>query len=269
MPKLRTWRDFSEGNTGEVVLAIDFDATGRPEARFADLAERLGAGFTIWETLPAAVAASDGEGYVKQWADEVQATGRPVRAVLGFCAGAAFAPFLADRIAEGQHRPPLLLFDPEIVTPLSLYWQYAKVIEIAATTLTPAEVAQAQDAGRAAQQRTPDLNELAALLLGHFETYAKVAFDRMGLSSEHAGELMVTFAAFVNYLTAAGGLDPVPEWRTATVLSSTSPTSGLNGLRAIDPSTGDVAAEEIRFDLAHADLLRDDDVVRTVRNLLS
>lgn len=269
MPTLRTWRDLSGGDAGSVLLAIDFDATGRPEARFTDLAAALGPGYPLWETVPAAVAPADGEGYVKRWADEILEIGRPVRGVLGFCAGAAFAPAVADRLATGGERPPLLLFDPEVITPLSLYWQYAKVIEFAATSLTPAEMAEAQDAGRHAQQRTPDVEELGAELLRQFRTYAGNAFDRMGLSPARAEELMSTFTAFMDYLVAAAGTDPVPAWRSATVFTSTSPTSGLNGLRAMDPSIGEVAGRELRFDLTHGELLRDEAVARTVRELLS
>lgn len=56
MPTLRTWRDLSGGDAGSVLLAIDFDATGRPEARFTDLAAAPGPGYPLWETVPAAVA---------------------------------------------------------------------------------------------------------------------------------------------------------------------------------------------------------------------
>jgi hypothetical protein len=270
MAELKTWRELVGGKTDDVILAIDFDATGRPEARFTDLAERLGPSFTIWETLPAQVGATDGEGYIKQWADEVRSTGRHVRAVLGFCAGAAFAPSMSARIGTWQETPPLILFDPEIVTPITLYWQYVKVVELAATSLTPGELDEARETGRLAQQLVSNLDQLAAELLKTFQKFAGIAFERMGLNAEKSAELMDTFAGFVGYLAAAGQLEPIPDWRTATVLASTSPTSGLNGLRAIDPTLGDdVAAREIRFELEHAELLRDDQVIKTVRELLA
>ncbi|MEV5989679.1 hypothetical protein AB0L85_32870 [Streptomyces sp. NPDC052051] len=270
---ISTWRELTGGNPEEIVLAVDFDATGRPEARFTDLAQRLGPDFTVWETAPQgmeAEAGPDGESYVKRWAEAARADGRTVRAVLGFCAGGVFAPFLADRIAEWQERPKLLLFDPETVTPMTMYWQFAKVVELAAPTLTAAELAEAQDAGRRAQEELRSLDALSAELLTIFRRVGELAFPRLGLDATSSGELMATFSSFIGYLGAAGSLDPLAGWRTATVLASTTPTSGLNGYRQIHPDAGqDLVAREIRVETEHGNLLGNDEVAKLAVELLT
>lgn len=268
MESLKVWRPLPPGHGHELVLAIDFDATGRPEARFTDLAERLGPGYTLWETRPVPSAGPHGEAYVRGWAEELRTTQRPVRAILGFCAGAAFAPSLARRISGWQAAPvPLVLFDPEIVTPDTLYWQYSKIVDIASSVLTSAETDRALQAGREAHARCPGVATLGTEIRAALEEHVAVAFGRLGLDQERSEEIVETFAGFVEYLCAAGTLDPVPAWKTATVISSSSVTSGLNRLRATDRTIGnDVAATEIRLDLSHADLLRSPEAVDAVRD---
>lgn len=270
MESLSMWRALPPGRAGEVILAIDFDATGRPEARFADLAERLGPAYTVWETRPQRDGRPDGDAYVQRWATEILMAGRPVRAVLGFCAGAAFAPSLALLVSNRQPFPvPLILFDPEVVTPDTLYWQYTKIVNIAAPTLTPDETTRAMEAGREARSRSGDLAQLGADVDGALRKHVAVAFERLGLDEERSNELLEAFAAFVEYLCAAGTLDPIPDWKSATAISSSSAASGLNRLRAADPTIGaDLVAREVRLDVPHSELLRSSEAADAVRSLL-
>jgi hypothetical protein len=273
MSELSTWRELVSGTGDDVVLAIDFDATGRPEARFADLAPRLTLGAAVWETVPLGMeklAGPSGESYVKRWAEEVRASGRNVLGVLGFCAGGAFAPTLAETIGQWQQTPQLILFDPEIVTPLTMYWQFTKVIEVATSSLTPAELAAARDDARRAQERIPDIEPLADELLSIFRRVGGIAFPRLGLDTERGEEVVALFASFIGYLCAAGQFDPLDAWQQATVVSSTSPTSGLNGFRQLNPGyTAALAASELVFDTTHATLLSNDEVASTASTLLA
>jgi hypothetical protein len=268
-----TWRALTTSSAETVALAIDFDATGRPEARFADLAPRLGADTSLWETVPLGMdtlAGPTGEGYVKRWAEEVRADGRTVTAVMGFCAGGALAPALAAQIGQWQPEPQLILFDPEIVTPLTMYWQFAKVLEVATSSLSPAELEQAREAGRLAQQQLDGLEPLAARLTEIFAEVGAIAFPRLGLDVTSGNEVITLFRSFISYLCAAGQFDPLPDWTRATVLTSASPTSGLNGYRTINPQAPRrIAGEELTFAVEHAGMLNDPEVAATTRRLLS
>ncbi|MEU1313377.1 hypothetical protein ABZ419_31405 [Streptomyces cinnamoneus] len=268
------WRVLADGNTDDIVLAVDFDATGRPEARFTDLVAAMGPGLTVWETVPQSMGAEiglTGEGYVERWAEEVRASGRRVSAVMGFCVGSVYAAPLAERIGQWQGEAPrMVLFDPEQASPLSMYWQFLKVIELMSSVLTPAETAVARAAGQAAQQANHDnLPQLGTELLKQFKEIGDLAFDRLGLDAERRAEVSVTFGSFISYLSAAGQLDPFADWRKAVAISSASPTSGLNAARSAAPGGEvDMVAEELRFTAEHTELLRDPEVARAVGDLL-
>jgi hypothetical protein len=248
-----------------VVLAVDYPFTGRPEAGFADLVAKLPRAHPVWETVPpvrGAEAGMTGADYVDRWYAEVGA--RPVRAVLGFCAGSVYAAALADRIAAGGagERPALLLFDPESPNAITVYWQFHKVIDGLGAVLTPEEVAEAQRAGQRVSEGTTDLRELGQRLLEVFREAAVVAFDRARLDAVRRADFVDTVTAFMSYLVAAATIDVSAGFAGATAISSRTETNGLNLLPPAE-RTG-VVAREIRFDIEHADLLRDPDVVRAV-----
>ncbi|NEE34606.1 hypothetical protein G3M53_55360, partial [Streptomyces sp. SID7982] len=85
MTEPQTWRVLGNADAHELVLAVDFDATGRAEGRFTDLAAGLAAlPFSIRETVPQEEGTgAGGAGPVERWLEEVAADGRPVRAVFG------------------------------------------------------------------------------------------------------------------------------------------------------------------------------------------
>ncbi|MFF8914663.1 hypothetical protein ACF08M_15400 [Streptomyces sp. NPDC015032] len=132
MSKLRTWREISRGETDDVVLVVDFDATGRNEARFSDLMGNLKIPVTCWETVPQTLFTGSPpavDGFVDGWTEEVRSSGRRVTAVMGFCVGGVYAAALADRAREWQKECPMvILFDPEKASGITLYWQFHKVI---------------------------------------------------------------------------------------------------------------------------------------------
>ncbi|MGN2364020.1 hypothetical protein [Streptomyces luridiscabiei] len=269
MTEPQTWRVLGNAEAHELVLAVDFDATGRAEGRFTDLAAGLaGLPFSIRETVPQeAGTGAGGPGPVERWLEEVAADGRPVRAVFGFCVGGVYAGAIAQRIAERQGRAPaLVLFDPEQSGPLTLYSQFHKVLDSMSTLLSDEETAQATAEARRAHELHTEMAPLGAQLLDVYQRIAKPVFDRLGLDEKRQEEFTAVFALFVGYLIAAEEIDPLPAWREAVVVTSSSPTSGLNGSRG---AGRDIAVRrELRVDVPHVDLLRDPGVTRTVAELL-
>ncbi|KOV61144.1 hypothetical protein ADK64_28530 [Streptomyces sp. MMG1121] len=253
-----------------VVLAVDYPFTGRPEAGFSELAGQLDLPYALLETVPpgngteAGMTAGD---YLEWWLTDVRAAGRPVRAVLGFCAGSVYAAALADRIAAEQKvAPKVVLFDPESPNAITVYWQFHKVIDGLGVVLRPEEVTAAQQAGQRISEEVTDLTLLGERLLDVYREAAETAFDRAGLDAVRREEFTATVTAFMSYLVAAAGIDARDGWRTATAISSGTATNGLN-LVAAEERPG-MVAEEIRFDLEHADLLRTAEVAKAVTALI-
>lgn len=273
MSTLHTWHELSTDGTDEVVLAADFDLAGRKEARFVELVPLLEKGFTVWMTDPRAVASEpgdDAESSVKQWVDEVEAHGKTVLAMLGFCGGSMYAGAIAEEVERRQGDFPLtLLFDPERPSALGMFLQFRKALDLMAPALTPAQLGTAQDAGQRAQYGSANLTELATKLLEIFHAIGRIAFDRLGIDEVHQAEFTATVRIFLAYMAAAEQLDPDPAWRRATAISSATPTSGLNGVRTLNPGMViDTVATELRFDVAHVDLLRTREVAQAVSRLI-
>ncbi|MFJ2774383.1 hypothetical protein [Streptomyces sp. NPDC087300] len=273
MSSLTTWKQLSDG-TDDVVLAVDFDATGRIEARFTDFVQLLRPGGTVWETRPQAISARPdlpAETYVKQWVDEVADSGRTVRGVLAFCAGSVYAAAIAAEIEKAQGTFPVtVLFDPERATAANLYWQFHKAVGQMVTTLGESEVGQAQDAGQRAQEQCTSLTELAHQLLPLYESVADSACAKLGLDERRCAEMSETAGAFLSYLSIAEQIDPTQVWRRCTAITSHTPTSGLNGFRMLNPGRdARIVAHEYRFETPHTELLRSSDVARAVSRLLT
>jgi hypothetical protein len=258
------------GADGGLVIAADFPATGRTVASFADLFRGPDAPLptaTVWETAPPPVGGEvgmTGLDHVDRWLADV---GDPTRvcAVVAFCVGAVYAAVLAERLglAGGV---PLLLFDPERPDPDLLLRHYTGVIEGLAAVCAADERAAAMDAGWRARQEQPDIARLAVTLGELFAEHGGPALRRTGLDERRREELFGTFSAFIAYLVAAAELDPLPAWRTATVVSSSTPHSGLNPLRPEQRAA--LVSRELRFDAPHTSLLRDPRVARACRDLL-
>jgi hypothetical protein len=269
------WLDIGGNGPGDLVLAVDFTATGRPDARFADLIELAGTGHTVWETMPQAIATDigpSGDAYLDRWFDDVRASGRTVGAVLGFCAGAVYASALADRIAQWQEKTPqLLLFDPELANALGLYWQFHKSVELFAQIVGEEPVAKAQEAGREVLESTDDLGTLGTALVRMFREISEPAFDELELEPESRAEFTESFTSFVAYVVAASQVATPAGWTKAVAFSSASPFSGLNKLRSDENPDGaaGAVARELRFDCDHMDLLRNEKAARALADLLT
>jgi hypothetical protein len=263
-----------EADSDELILASDFSATtGRTVGGFGDLVPQLATPCTVWETAPPPTGAEltmTAADHVDRWAADVRAAGRPVRAILGYCVGSVFAAGLAERIAEWQPTAPrIIVFDPEHPHAPLLHRHYGDAIGVMAQMLSEEDQLRARQAGDEAlklQGGDGDLAGLATTLSGLVFEYGDPAFARVGLDANRRNELLGTFRSFLFYLVCAAQLDAAPVWRGATAITSLSPHNGLN---ILSPDSRDsVVAEEIRFDLPHADLLRDATVARAVDELL-
>ncbi|WP_329537858.1 hypothetical protein OG568_57180 (plasmid) [Streptomyces sp. NBC_01450] len=268
------WKVLADsGDSGAVVLAVDFDTTGRPEARFSDLVANLTTDLTIWESIPPAVEAAaewSGKEYIDHWARKVAQERPEVRAVMGYCAGSVFAATLAERIAELQGSEPLLLlFDPEITVAQTLLWQFQKIVGFMSSVLPAEDIEAARDAGRRCYEQTPQVGPLKQGLTRLVREVGEPAFTRAGLDHTRREELFDAFGSFMGYLAAAGDLDPFERWRSATAISSSSPASGLNGIRAAGVGADQVSVgRELTFDVEHATMLADKEIAATVSDLL-
>ncbi|GCB53301.1 hypothetical protein SNL152K_10658 [Streptomyces sp. NL15-2K] len=250
---------------------MDFDATGRAEARFSDLARNLKTDHGFWETVPPPLTGGPeptAAAYVERWARRIEEERIQVRAVFGYCAGAVYAAALADRIGGRQRTEPLLvLFDPELSVPQTLVWQFYKVVGLMAGQLTQAETAAVREAGRLAHERHEDIVELQAELVALVRTTGETALAGAGLDASRRAELFDVFESFLRFLALAGELSPLERWRSAVAFSSTSPMSGLRGMRAAGQAV--TVAREIEVDVEHGGLLADSEVAATVSDLLA
>jgi hypothetical protein len=269
----RFWKPLSNVGSTSVVLGIDFPTTGRREAGFADLAGQLRADCALWQSVPPPIPPDTpvtAQEYLAPWLAEIRASGRTVRAVLGYCVGAVHAAVLAERIGEWQEPPGIVAFDPEMANVTTLDRHFGKVLTSLADVLGPTETAAARDrAAGLLAEHAGSVRGFAVALCGLFSEVAEPVFARVGLDAEARAEFLGLFGGYLTFLTIAEQLDPSAGWLRSAVVSSASPTSGLNRLRA---AGGRVElgphVREYRFDVDHPDLLRSPQVARTVERLL-
>src|SRR5580693_4718760 len=144
--ELTNWRQLTDRGP-DLIPCLDF-AGGRAEAGFADLAAGVSVDacflhFRQTGSGPLPACAGPLAACVGRWADELLATGRPVRAVLGYCAGTALATRLADAIAATEPPPVVVLFDAAPTTGDTLASQFTLALESNARHLTADELADA------------------------------------------------------------------------------------------------------------------------------
>lgn len=256
--ELTNWRRLSDRGR-DLVLCLDFPG-GRAAAGFAELAAGVPADASFLHigqagAGPLAVC-------VDRWVAELTTTGRPVRAVLGFCAGTALATRVADAI--GATRPPtrppptVVLFDAASTTGDSLAGGFMWALESSARHLTADELADARGLSERLVATYPDnLPRIAADLTDRYEQLMGAVASRLSLPVFLRKELTSGFTAYLDYLLLAdeGGFD----MRTTTPLF-------LNSAGHEPPV---VAARTITLDIDHADLLRAPEVHKLVADLLT
>ncbi|MEU9041375.1 MULTISPECIES: hypothetical protein [unclassified Kitasatospora] len=275
MPNPAVWNVvFDAGSDADIVLAADFPVTGRNEGGFAELAPGLNPDFSLWQTVAPVRAPETGaspDEYLEGWLSEIEASGRTVRAVMGYCAGSVFAGALAEKVAERQAvAPAVIVFDPELVDVPTAHLQFGRVVGNMTTILTEEEIANLSGTAELLAAK-PGIEpaEFAAELYSVFTPIGRGALLRAGLAEDYADELVAMVGSFMAYLCAASGLDPRPGWARATVVTSGSERSGLNRMRTTPGVAPIVIADEHRFEVEHRDLLRTPAVAETVAGLLA
>ncbi|MBO4207363.1 hypothetical protein [Micromonospora echinofusca] len=266
---------YSDGKSDSIVIGIDFPITGRGEAGFVDLAPLIGDTFGLWETMPSMDLTGEvsGAAYVADWLAELKRSGKHIRGILSFCAGAAFVPAVARGIRQWQQEvPTVILVDPEIPVPMTLHMQFQRALERFAPLLSEAERQSAfGTADRLYQENSHDITALQAAISKVFQEIGHIGFERAGIDPRHGAELLVAFDAFARYLVAGAQVraaaGPVDEERKPIAISSNTPTNGLNLVS--EEQRAALVAKEIRFEIPHATLLSSPEVARTIVELLS
>lgn len=250
--ELTDWRTLSDQGPA-LVPCLDFPGW-RAAAGFSDLADGVAADACFLHFRPSAGPLAV---CVDRWVAEFTATGRPVRAVLGYCAGASLATRLADAIAATGPPPMVVLFDAVPITGDSMTSQFTSTLESSAQHLTADELADARDLSEKLVATYPDdLPRIAATLTDRYNRLMCAVADRLSLPAFLLQELTDAFTAYLDYLLLAGegGFD----MRTTTPLFLTS----------ADYEPPVEGARTIALDTCHDDLLRDPEVHELVANLL-
>jgi hypothetical protein len=251
--ELTDWQQLSDRGP-DLVLCLDFPG-GRAAAGFGELAAGVPVDVSFLHFRQA--SAGPLAACVGRWADELLATGRPVRAVLGYCAGTALATRLADAIAATGPPPMVVLFDAVSTTGGSLASQFTSALESNARHLTADELADACSLSEQLVATYPDdLPRIAAALTDRYDRLIRAIADRLSVHEVLRQELTGTFTAYLDYLLLAseGGFD----MRTTNPLFLTS--AGYE-----PPVEG---ARTIALEIDHADLLRAPQVHELVADLL-
>jgi hypothetical protein len=252
--ELTNWRQLSDRGS-DLVPCLDFPGA-RAAAGFAELA----AGVPVDACFLHIGQAGAGPltACVDRWADELLATGRPVRAVLGYCAGTALATRLADAIAATGPPPMVVLFDAVSTTGGSLASQFTSVLESSARHLTADELADACGLSEQLVAAYPDdLPRIAAALADRYDRLIRAVADRLSVHEFLRQELTGAFTAYLDYLLLAseGGFDM--HTTTPLFLCSAGYEPPVEGARTI------------ALDIGHADLLRAPQVHELVADLLT
>ena len=251
---LTNWRQLSDQGP-DLIPCLDFPG-GRVTASFADLAAGLPADacfLHIAQTSGGPLAAC-----ASRWAAELTALGRPVRAVLGFCAGAPLATALADAIAETCPPPMVIVFDGILTTGESLASQFTSAVESSAKHLTADELAGARELAEHLVETYPDdMPRIAAALADRYGQLMRAVAGRLKLPEFLIVELTSGLTAYLDYLVLAseGGFD----MRTTTPVFVCS--AGYE-----PPVEG---ARTIATDIDHTVLLREPGVHKLVADLLT
>lgn len=243
-----------------VVLALDFEAVGRAEACFSDLASLLDPPLEIWAAgqppAPASGALTS-SGYLDYWSGGLRESGREITAVLGFCAGGVFAAALAEQVARWQATPPAaVLVDPELPTAATLIKQLDNAMQGLAGMASEAELAQVRE--RAAELgAAEDLSRVGVALTSLYQEACGPAFARIGLKADYQADLVASFGALMSYLAAAADVRTAEGWASATTIVSAAPPGQPAGV-----------GRQVRVDVAHGDLLRSPSVAQLISKLL-
>jgi hypothetical protein len=242
---MSSWSSLQDGAPGgPAVLAVDFEP-GRGDAGFPDMVPHLPGDLTVLATE--APRRSTVDRALTEWLAEAPVGDGRVAAVLGFCAGATVASWLAYEIGKGAPAPALVLLDPSRADAGLLRAEFVK----AASGLLRAagEPAVEPAAGEA------DLPALADQLSAEYAGIVRRVAPIIEVDDDLAEDLAGRFADYLRYLAVAGGTAWPPvtdEERTLTLVSA-----------RFDGDTP-MPGRRVRMDVERADFLADRGVALAV-----
>jgi hypothetical protein len=256
------WITISDGGPAQpIVLAVDFDATGRKDATFRDLVQLLPRPLTVWlsaqppDSHRKALPPSE---YLAWWADDSLRPPVSVGAVLGYCAGSLFASALADEIEQRQgFRPRVVLFNPGKPDATTLWRDFDGVIQ-SMSLLTGEERSAFLERGRKeidADQASFD--EVSDAIFELYGEASRITFQRGGIDADVGEELIEVFRSYISYLRATRDVEYREEWAEAAALVSRGHTQESAFTRT-----------EIRSEVGREHLLGDRDVAQAVFRLI-
>ncbi len=251
--ELTHWRRLADRGP-DLVLCLDFPG-GRAAAGFADVAAGVAVDACFLHIAQPGTGPLDA--CVDRWVAEASATGRRVRAVLGYCAGAALAPRVADAVAESGPSPVTVLFDAVATSAGSLAHEFTSTLRTSAEHLTADELEGARALADDLVERHPDdLPRIAAALVERYDGLMGEVARRLSLNEFFRQQLTGGFAAYAEFLLLAGqgGFDS----RSGTPLFVSS--------KGHEPPVD--AARNLALDVDHTDLLREAEVHGLVAELL-
>ncbi|GGN01467.1 hypothetical protein [Streptomyces fuscichromogenes] len=247
-----------EGSAG-TVLAVDFGP--RPNQQgFARLAANLPGGEGVYLTVPPGIGTdlrgeAEPERYVDRWAAALPEPDRPVRAIVTFCAGAAFADGLRRACTGPDGAPALVTIDPTEVGGELLHSEFLAATETFRAHLDEQMFAEVT-AVRDTLADPDDLPSVAERLREEQRRVVEHATARAGMPEHLRAMLCARFADYLGYLVAAARR-PGPVEHATVIASADHP---LPGWCADHPS---------RLVTEHDDLLGDPQVARLVHGALS
>jgi hypothetical protein len=264
------WTRISAGAVtgGPVVLAVDFDASGRSEATFRDLVKLLPRGPEVWQAVTPPddrAAPPDGHGagpsaghYIDRWLALPGGEGTRVHAVLGYCAGSVYASALADALEPRLGtRPPVVVFNPGVPTVDTLSHDFTGIVD-GMTMLADEERAALQNrARRIRAEHAADFGAVSDAYAALYLEACATVFERLGIDLGVGKQLTRMFLSYLDYLAAARSVEVRPGWRSGPALTARE----LAG-------TGFVEDETV-LDLSRAELLRSPEAARIVAGLLA
>ena len=271
MLEASSWEVLSGVGLGDLILGVDFPPLGRAEANFGDLLEKVGSQwerYDFLQTIPPTgridlrVPAQE---YVRKWVEDIRWVGRPVKAVLGYCAGAVYAAAIADDVHHWQlTAPKVILFDPEdnahIMVDEMCKEMYRR-IDGFGRLLTAKETEDARDkVAELSESGSCDLFDLAVALASLYRETGSPAFSRLRLSDSRRNELVGLFESYMAWLSATAQINPGQVWKRSTAILSAEYVSVQKGYQTAPKKFHNI----ITVDGSHFDLLRSDCVAREV-----
>lgn len=243
---------------GDLVVAVDFGGV-REEAGFPDLLPYLEIDHEI--VVPVTTVQLEGDSLdlarhqLELWLDGIRRSGRPVTAIMGYCAGSAIAARLVRELAWDAPAPALVLLDPS--------WPDGEVLreahEVAVRSLLSAlpDSVGIEPFAQEPDGRAEDLATLARHLVDHYARAAGVVAERLKLRDDAVRGLVRRVDRHLTYLVVAS----VETARVSAVDLAVDPASVLTILSAATPD--DVArlgGATLRTELPRPRLLADPDV---------